>query len=286
MKIKTWIKYEESYLPPRCRKLRYRECEDFVDVNLREVDGSELKLAFEDNSFEGKGKIYLYKGKLWCKTKINPNTLKSVQEKDGNVQSALDYLIYCHEHCSTYFRHSFDRERGEDTSRETVLKIARDSMKGYILVDGELYGQTSEPRYEINTFGLGHNHGGTGLFCVYGYNPNICKDRYFSALEGEQAVAYANKVAEGRGDTKDVGRFEPFIVCHMPELVKVKPNKQHGKGNELFGALETIVTRSKSATEAGLLTMAFTACLGLTKINNIEDFEAKLGKINDNGISD
>lgn len=29
MKIKTWIKYEESYLPPRCRKLRYRECEDF-----------------------------------------------------------------------------------------------------------------------------------------------------------------------------------------------------------------------------------------------------------------
>lgn len=23
MKIKTWIKYEESYIPPRCRKPRY-----------------------------------------------------------------------------------------------------------------------------------------------------------------------------------------------------------------------------------------------------------------------
>ena len=37
MNIKTWIKYEESYLPPRCRKLRYRECEDHIDVKLREV---------------------------------------------------------------------------------------------------------------------------------------------------------------------------------------------------------------------------------------------------------
>ena len=27
MKIKTWIKYEEGYIPPRCRKMRYKECE-------------------------------------------------------------------------------------------------------------------------------------------------------------------------------------------------------------------------------------------------------------------
>lgn len=38
MKIKTWIKYEEGYLPPRCRKLRYRECEEYVNVNLKEVE--------------------------------------------------------------------------------------------------------------------------------------------------------------------------------------------------------------------------------------------------------
>ena len=27
MEIKTWIKYEEPYLPPRCRKMRYKECD-------------------------------------------------------------------------------------------------------------------------------------------------------------------------------------------------------------------------------------------------------------------
>lgn len=134
-------------------------------------------------------------------------------------------------------------------------------MKKYILVDGELYGRTLEPRYEICTFGMGHNHGGTGLFCVYGYNPNICKDYYFSALEGDLAVAYANKVARGRGDTKDIGRFEPFIVCHMPELVKVKPNKQHRNGNELLNAFEAIVTGPESAAEAGLLAIAMSASL-------------------------
>lgn len=70
MKIKTWIKYEESYLPPRCRKMRYRECEDFINVTLKEVEPTELQLAFEDNSYSGKGKIYFYRGKLWYKQEM------------------------------------------------------------------------------------------------------------------------------------------------------------------------------------------------------------------------
>ena len=135
-------------------------------------------------------------------------------------------------------------------------------MRGYILVDGELYGITSEPRYVINTFGLGHNHGGTGMFCEYHYNPNIGKSNYFSALEGEQAVAYANKVAAGRGDTKDVGKFEPFIIVHMPEIVRVKPNKQHHNGNEFINTMNKIIDNSGSSFEAGLLCMAFAATSG------------------------
>lgn len=251
MKIKTWIKYEESYLPPRCRKLRYRECEEFIYVNLKEVESSELKLAFEDNSYEGVGKIYFYKGKLWCKVKQN-----YCIAEEHDTKSALEDMIWCREHCSTYFFHSWDRERGMDTSREAVVKKARAGMKGYILVNGELYGTTREPRYCITTFGLGHNHGSTGMFCDYHYNPNIRKENYFSALEGEQAVAYANKIAAWRGDTNDVGKFKPFIICHMPELVKVKPNKQHGNGNEFLNEIESVISASESSNEAGILCMA------------------------------
>lgn len=128
MKIKIWIKYEESYLPPRCRKLRYRECEDYVDVELKEVNSDELQLAFEDNSYEGKGKIYFYKGKLYAKTKFRKDSWhKDIEEREGiAIETALDSLIWCNEHCSTYFRFAFDREYyGKDTSRESVIKKAK-----------------------------------------------------------------------------------------------------------------------------------------------------------------
>ena len=137
--------------------------------------------------------------------------------------------------------------------------MARKETRGYLLVDGELYKVTTEPRYEIITFGLGHNHGGTGMFCEYHYNPNICKDNYFPATEGEAAVAYANRIAAGRGDTKDVGKFKPFIIVHMPELVKVKPNKQDGNGNKFLNDIESIIQNSSSKTEAGLMCMLLAA---------------------------
>lgn len=229
MNIKTWIKYEESYLPPRCRKLRYRECEEHIDVKLREVKIEEMQLAFEDNSYKGAGKIYSYRNKLWSKVKM-PNS-SIIEELD--IKTPLDYLKWHSDNCSTFFYFAWDRENyGKNTSREAVIKKARKSMDSYILVDGELYGKCSEPRYVINTFGLGHNHGGTGMFCTYHYNYNISKKNYFSALQGKEAVAYANYVAKRRGDTNDIGKFKPFIICHIPELVKVKPNRQHGNGNE------------------------------------------------------
>lgn len=260
MKIKTWIKYEESYVPPRCRKLRYRECEDYINVNLKEVAPDEMRLAFEDNSYSGKGKIYYYKGKLWSKVKMpNTNILDDLDERGNEIKNALDYLIYCNSHCSSYFFFSWDREAGMDTSRESVISIAKSGMKKYILVDGELYEQTAEPRYVINTFGLGHNHGGTGMFVEYHYNPNIRNDNYFSALDGKKAVEYANSVAAGRGDTNDVGRFKELVIVYMPELVKVKPKKQHGEGNKFLNDVEDIINGSGDALTAGLLCMSLIA---------------------------
>lgn len=263
MKIRTWIKYEESFLPtPRCRKLRYRECEDYVEANLKEVDKGELKLAFEDDSYGGAGEIYFYKGKLWMKDKTNAGIISDLQERGKKVSTALEYLIYCHENCSTYFFFSWDREQGKDTSRDAVIKKLRADMSNYILVDGELYRTTAEPRYCIYTFGLGHNHGGTSLSVDYHYNINIGKERYFSALDGEKAVEEANRIAARRGDTNYVGKFVARITVHMPELVKIKPKKQHGNGNEIINSMESIINHSNSANEAGLMCMIASAMVG------------------------
>lgn len=252
MKIKTWIKYEEGYIPPRCRKMRYRECEEYVNTNLQEVELSDMQLAFEDKSYFGKGKIYFYHGKLWCKSKMND--ICAGEDDEHGYHTPLEAFIWWKEHSSCYFGNRWDD--GVHPDKEVIMKRLRKDMKKYLLVNGKLFQQTPEPRYVINVFGLGHNHGGTGMFCEYRYNPNICKDSYFPATEGEAAVAYANKTAAERGDTKDVGKFKPFIIVHMPELVKVKPNKQHGNGNKFMNDMEKVIKNSDSSAEAGILCAA------------------------------
>lgn len=255
MKIKTWIKYEESYIPPRCRKPRYNEREEYVNINLPEATASDLQLAFEDKSYFGVGKIFFYRGKLWAQAKLrNP----SWAEEQG-FQSPLDELVYNHEHCSTYFRFHWDRECGEDTTRSGVIKKARADMRRYLLVDGVLYERVSEPRYCIYTFGLGHNHGGTSLSVDYRYNSNISKKRYFSALQGAEAVAEATRIALGRGDTESVHRFKADIEVFMPEFVKINPKKQHGNGNSLINAMEGVISATPDALTAGLFCIATAA---------------------------
>ena len=257
MKIKTWIKYEESYLPPRCRKLRYKECEEYVQINLSETTMDSLQLAFVDTSYSGKGNIYFYRGKLWVQEQLR----KTDWVEEHGFQTPLDELIYIHEHCSTYFRFNRDREAGRETTRDSVIKKARADLRKYLLVDGVLFSVTNEPRYCIYTFGLGHNHGGTHLAVVYGYNHNITQDRYFHALHGDEAVAEANRIAQKRGDTKDVGRFKADIIVHMPELVKVNPKRKHGCGNKLLNTFDTITEAAPDALTAGLLCMAVAASM-------------------------
>lgn len=253
MKIKTWIKYEESYLPSRCRKLRYKECEDYVQLTLREVGKNVLQLAFRDDSYNGEGEIFFYKGKLWAQSKLRN---KNWAEEHG-FQNPLEELIWNHEHCSTYFLFHWDREEyNRDTSRNAAIKMARADLRKYLLVDGVLFNCVSEPRYCIYTFGLGHNHGGTALSVDYHYNPNISKECYFSALQGKEAVEEAKRIALGRGDTESIRRFEPSITVFMPELVKVNPNKQHGNGNKVINAFEKITSASPDSFTAGLLCMA------------------------------
>ena len=100
------------------------------------------------------------------------------------------------------------------------------------------------------------------MFVDYHYNPNIRNDNYFSALDGKKAVEYANKIAAGRGDTNDVGKFTELIIVHMPELVTVNPKQQHGEGNEFINTMEKMIDGSGTTAEAGLLCMMFAVASG------------------------
>lgn len=207
MKIKTWIKYEVPYLPPRCRKMRYKEGEEYIYVLLKEVPFSKLVLAYEDKSYEGKGKIYRLGRKLYAKAKM-PNLPKDELKRCG-VKTPLEWRLYCNEKMSQYF--SCRYIDGEDATREAMIAKAKADISKYILVDGVLYEQTCKPEYHILTFGCG-NGDGTGLFVSYparrdcGWN--------FPATRGEDAVEKAKKIAIGRRDFNSVRNFKKYITVY------------------------------------------------------------------------
>ena len=244
MDIQAHIKYTEGYLPtPRHRKLRYRECDEIITATLREVEKNDLKLAFEDNSYEGKGKIYSCDGELWVKSETNqPHCIRTSLEE---LQE--DFMKY------SWF-YGFDPE---DTREKQIAKVV-EKLSDYIVADGELYAKSGEPRYCIYTFGLGHNHGGTSLSVDYMYNSNISKDRYFSALDGEKALQTAIEIATNRGDTESIEHFSADIVVHDPKAVTIKPEIQHGDGDEFLGKLESVISGSSDIAESGLLAMLLT----------------------------
>ena len=148
-------------------------------------------------------------------------------------------------------------ENNSDQKKAGILKKA----ESYVIYDGKIWKECGEPMYEIATFGLGHNHGGTSMFIECCYNPNVPASNYFNALHKEDAVSYANKVAEERGDTDDIGKFgkDIDIKVLLPECVKRDPEKEHGDGDPFLNTMEKIIRASDSQAEAGILAIAYTA---------------------------
>lgn len=74
-------------------------------------------------------------------------------------------------------------------------------------------------------------------------------------MQGKEAVDAANKVAAGRGDTKDIDRFQPYIQVLLPQYCKRKPQEEHTKGDSYMETLDTITQISDNVNMAGMLTM-------------------------------
>lgn len=243
--IKLNVGYYLPYIPKKCRNVRYEKCHEDITFKVRNVSSGDAPIAFVlsdyDHVSEGKQIIRAYKGKLYHQFMVFDRDLEKQCPK------TLEYLPRI---VTLYL--GCDCERN---TKEFMLKEYRSEIAKYLLIDGWLWVRCNEPRYNVCTFGLGHNHGGTGLFVTHYYNPNLPKEWYFSALDWEKAVAKANDVAKRRGDTKDVGRFTKMIEVVMPEMVKVKPLKEHGDGDEFHRDVEKIAQNSSSSLEAGLLVL-------------------------------
>lgn len=248
--LKVSISYDEAYLPtPRHRNLRYREKEETIPIEIRRVKKEDVRLAFTLSDYGHRSqyqtKIVLYDGKLYIREWRHLMNGETYHGKDGYRPLELTRLRLKNPHtfnCSL--------------SRTEVIEKVKEQAAEYLIIENEVWIRCGEPRYVIITFGLGHNHGGTGLFVETGYNPNISNSRYFNALQGKEAVQEAKRVARGRGDTDSVRLMHEMIKVHIPEMVTCNPMKEHGEGNDFLNLLDSITQNSESVAEAGILTMA------------------------------
>jgi hypothetical protein len=199
-----------NVIPPRCRKPRTVTRETDVRVEIREVDGIDAPVAFEvDNVLTHEtdqwrwyaDTLYrLYRPHAHQKEPSEPGSIYFPAYQNLNSWVLSDVIDEADAHAQ--IRHHFGQ---------------------YLIVDGVVWREASEPLYVVATFGMGYNHASTALMDTQGVNPNIALDCYFRADEHEAARAKAIKVALGRGDTDSVPRIQsqdPLIRIHVPEAVR------------------------------------------------------------------
>jgi len=278
MKFEAKIRFEEGYLPTKRHRIpRIREVEEVVAVELREVKKDDAPVAMVVTDYQsyldenGKNQF----GLRDCNFHAVDGQLYS-EKRD--MSGSLDRGVYSFDEFLDDLERSGDCRRAwnaSERSKEDMLRSVAAFMDSHLMIDGVIYKQTNEPRYVVMTFGLGHNHGGTAMMITQHYNSNISKDCYFTALERDKAVAYADKVAKARGDTKNVGTFDSdtTIKVFMPEMVHCDPQREHGDGDPFMNSMEALVQCSGSAMEAGLLVMSAT---GTQSLNNKPSLENQI----------
>ncbi|MFC0313558.1 hypothetical protein ACFQNE_03160 [Gordonia phosphorivorans] len=205
--------WKDGYLPTtRHRKLRYRDVEESVNVDVRSVTSAEAPVAF---TVDGKP-IRLYDGRLYTQRSVRKDEL-FVAVIPGSSDFPADQR-------APGYRAYADR---------AAFLAAADQVALSVIINGTVWDRTGEPCYTVNTFGLGGNHGGTGLSPDCSSRLGLQVQNVFRADDYDAAVDYATKVALGRGDTDSVNHFMPRIVVHLPEAVTLRIPREHADAAKL-----------------------------------------------------
>jgi len=247
MELNVAFKFTESYLPSkRHRKLRWREAQDETLVNIPEVTREDAPIAFvATEGVDETADYHWYNEQVWKPVKWGDMVCRA--EGLFPVGKFIEWL-----------RQRAIHPYGVIQPKEEAIAVFEKLVCDFIIVDGIVCRKSGEPRYVINTFGLGHNHGGTSLSIDTHYNGNIHKNRYYNALDKERAIADTIEIATNRGDDKSIPGIGVYWVIDvlMPEAVRCNPQSEHGEGDPFLNQIYGLTEESSSPVETALLVMS------------------------------
>lgn len=265
------VMYARKYLPTnRCRNARTMTMLASHQFHIRKISSKEAPVAFKVTAFEANRTIRLFNGTLYGTIiqrggyRFDDFLQPLLWEVRWQYQSLVDEQAPKGHMVNYFVDRPYDMNKSvtlSDTFDENCQRIQEHLDQKFLIIDGDLWVKTDEPRYEVATMGLGHNHGGTAMFIEYNYNENISNDNYFRADQFKEAYDYAIKVAEGRGDTDSAARFKEklktkeyldYIEVCIPEAVNLNPRRDAGSGNPLLNEMEEAISGSPDKQSAAL----------------------------------
>jgi len=280
VKLKILFFYLEEYIPKGCRKYRSHYIKDETTVSIPEITLSETEfpLAFvvktynwhydennKDCVFEIRPQsIRVYKGKLYSRTKADRFCCHA---PGWATIKDLETVLTPREPYGYNGKETPSDARDVVSHKKEAVSCLRNKHKVWLFVNNpetgekELWHRREEPMYQINTFGLGHNHSFTDFSIVNHYNPNIAKKAYFTALQRDEMIEACVQTALKRGDTNSIPSIkssEKIIEVLIPEMVKRNPNKEHDDGEPFHNMLEELTANSTSVADSALSVIAAT----------------------------
>lgn len=203
------IDYTRSEIPPRCRKPRSvsHQTESVWKVPIvADADAPVVFTIAPSNEYDVHGPriIRQVAGQLYAPENKRVDEGSTVP---GSARFPAHRTVdLCHDVTAT---------TDEELLREAVTHWSTNQLDRSIIINGEVWAPTGEPRYTVMTYGMGGNHGSTGVHVDFSDNRNVRGDSYFRADEFDETIARAIETAARRGDTDSVSAFEQW-----PELYR------------------------------------------------------------------
>lgn len=176
---------ERDVIPPRARKPRDVQRQFDTEVTIPVATDEEVPIAiqFEGDQFTN-GTYRAHEGRLYARSKVAAEDAEQLFRSYYSETASAD----------------------ADSENGAALEMQNEADK-YLVIGDEVWQEADEPVYAVATYGLGHNHGGTGLsidsLSRYKTSDGSPVGEWvFPIDQREEAIAKALEVAENRGDNQ------------------------------------------------------------------------------------